>query len=145
MLDDISRIFIDQYAPMKHIVLLFGIALLSLSATAQEVKCKKGVVYVDGAECLTYEKTTNIMFTFSTLEGKEIMMLKFPRHPITSKIAAQVTFMEAQKVVSSESYVFNKKVLIEKLLKEGTLENCDINREKIDSFGLKYNEEIDGY
>lgn len=130
---------------MKQFALLVGFALFAFVATAQDVKCKKGVVYVDGVECLNYEKSTNIMFTFSTLEGKEIILLKFPRHPLTEKIRSEITFMEARLVVNSESYVFNKKVLIEKLLKEGVLENCDVVEEKIDAFGLKYNEEVDGY
>ena len=84
----------DNLRTMKQIVLTCCLLLASLLGLAQDVKCKKGVVYVDGEQCLTYEKTTNIMFTFSTLEGKEIMMLKFPRHARTGKIAAQVTFME---------------------------------------------------
>lgn len=111
--------------------------LMSISLFSQEVDFKKGIVYIDGKECLKYESETNNV-SFQDLNGNDIMVLKFLREYGT--VYTEVIFFESKKRFSSRTYIFTKKSLIEKLIKSNTLFDCKIDTDKVKIFVQKYDE-----
>lgn len=111
--------------------------LMSISLFSQEVDFKKGIVYIDGKECLKYESETNNV-SFQDLNGNDIMVLKFLREYGT--VYTEVIFFESKQRFSSRTYIFTKKSLIEKLIKSNTLFDCKIDADKVKIFVQKYDE-----
>ena len=72
------------------------------------------------------------------------MILKFMRPDGTQEsLYTKVIFIESHQEFTSKSYIFTKKVLIEKLLKSNTLVNCNLDEEKVRTFVLKYDEKVE--
>jgi len=130
---------------MKKIILLF-ILLMSIGLVqAQKIKFKKGIVYIDGKECLKYDSTDPNNVEISNLDDTQTIFLKFIR---TGKgpndgLYTKVTFVEQNKSLTSQSYIFTKKLLVKKLIKNGVLKNGEFNPAKIDKFIMRYDEKVD--
>ena len=120
---------------MKKI--LFAIFIFcSCLSFGQDINFKKGIVYIDGKECLKYDNDgTNI--TFQNLNGDDIVYIKYLRPDGTQQsLYTKVIFVEAKQELTSKSYIFTKKALIEKLLKSNVLVNCQIVQDKVENFVL---------
>ncbi|GAB5563962.1 MAG: hypothetical protein Wins2KO_10250 [Winogradskyella sp.] len=129
---------------MKKSTLLSVIMSLCFVAflNAQKIKIKKNTVYVDGQECLKVSGDSNNV-SFSDLEGNEIFFLKFIHNSRYASLYTKVTFFKEDLSFTSASYIFSKKLLIKKLLADGTLKDCNLVSEKVKRFVKKYDENVE--
>ena len=123
--------------------LLFLLFLNSFSIFSQDVNFKKGIVYIDGKECMKYESDA-VNVSFQNMNGEDIMILKYIRPDDTQdSLYIKVIFVESHQEFTSKSYIFSKKGLVEKLLKSNTLVDCALNEDKVATFVLKYDEKVE--
>ena len=75
----------------------------------------------------------------------EHIILKYIRTGVGQNggLYTKVIFVEQKKSFTSKSYIFNKKLLIKKLLSNKVLKDCEINQNKIEKFLIKYDEGIE--
>lgn len=127
----------------KHLsaTLLILICSVSLSL-AQKVKIKKDVVYVDGKECLKTSNDPNNV-SFFDLEGNEIFFIKFIHNSRFAPLYCKITFFESNLSFTSASFMFTKKILVNKLISDGTLKDCKLVPEKVQRFVQKYDENVE--
>ncbi len=114
-------------------------ALFALPVHAQKVKFKKQIMYVDGVECLRFKGNPTV-FTYSNLEGEEVIFLKFLRHK--GALYNEIVFVKEGISFTTQSYIYTKKLLAEKLLEHQVLQDCQLNREKVKLFAVKFDEPI---
>lgn len=127
---------------MKKIVTILFLSF-SVVLFSQDIKFKKGIVYIDGQECLKYETEGNNV-SFQNLEGDDIIAIQYLRPDGTQEsLYNKVIFLEYQQELTSKNYIYTKKSLVERLLKSKALDNCTLNEEKLQSFILKYDEKIE--
>ena len=127
---------------MKNTLIVL-LLLSSFIGFCQDINFKKGIVSVDGKECLKYESDSNNV-SFQNLNGDDIIILKYLRPDNTQEsLYIKVIFVESHQEFTSKSYIFTKKILIEKLLKSNTLVDCALNEEKLSTFILKYDEKVE--
>lgn len=121
-------------------VSLILICLVSFLNTlyAQDVKLKDKTVSVDGKECLKYDGSDPNNVLFTSLEGKDLFALQFGRE--FNKLYCRVIFFESRKSLISRSYIFNKKLIIKRLIESKTLVDCQLDPEKVESFILRYDQ-----
>ena len=110
---------------------------------ARKLFFKKGVVFVEGKECLKYDSTDPNNVSFSDLEGNEIFFLKFIHNSRYGSVYNKITFIDQKLTFTSQSYVFSKKLLIKKLLADKTLFECKLDAEKVEKFVMKYDENVE--
>lgn len=130
---------------MKKITLLLLIAMIcSISSSygqKTKVKIKKGIVFVEGKECLNIASSWGEC-TLIDKEGNDILhcqwFLKTDFHPAYRKII----FLREKVTITNYSTPFSKKNLIQNLIASKVLVDCEFNPENIDWFALKYDEEI---
>ena len=109
----------------------------------QDINFKKGIVYVDGKECMKYDSDATTV-SFQNMNGDDIMVLKFIRPDRSqASLYTKVVFIESHQELTSQSYIFTKKALVEKLLKSNALVDCTLNEDKVRTFVLKYDEKVD--
>jgi len=125
---------------MKKLIFIAFLSLMAFTVNAQKVKIKKGIVYVDGKECLKVGGDANNV-SFSTLDGEEIIFLKFIRK--YGDLYNKVVFLDQKISFTSTSYIFGKKLLIKKLLEDGTLKDCGLVADKVERFAMKFDEDVD--
>ncbi|RZJ72000.1 hypothetical protein [Flavobacterium sp.] len=119
------------------------VCLLSVAfASAQKIDFDKktATVSIDGVACMKYESNANNV-TYMTLEGTDIIILKYMEQ--NGVRYCKVIFVESNQQLTSESYSFTKKLLVEKLLKSNTLVDCALNEEKVRTFCMKYDEKVE--
>jgi hypothetical protein len=127
---------------MKQILFIF---LLSFSflGFSQDIDFKKGIIYLDGKECMKYDSDSNTV-TYQNLNGDDIMILKYMRPDGSqSSLYTKVIFIESHREFTSQNFIFTKKSLIEKLIKSNVLVGCVLNDEKLENFILKYDEKVE--
>ena len=125
---------------MKKIIVLLIIVLPFTLLKAQNIKFKKGIVYIDGVECLKYDNSAAIVFT--NMDETQTVILKYIRKK-NKDFYTKVIFVEQRKSLITKTKTFSKKYLIKRFLKDGVLNDCDFDDSKIDFFILKYEEGID--
>ena len=124
---------------MKKIITILFLCV-SLFGFSQEIDFKKGIISIDGKECMKYDSSaTNV--TYQSLNGDDLFILKFIR--VNGKLYNKVVFVESNQEFTSESFIFTKKLLVEKLLKSNAIVDCTLNEEKIRTFVLKYDEKVE--
>jgi len=127
---------------MKKLLLAF-LFFSSLVMFGQDVNFKKGVVYIDDTACMKYDSDANNV-SFQNMNGDDIMILKYIRpNGLQSALYSKIIFIESHQELTSQSYVFTKKLLVEKLLKSNALENCALNEDKLRTFVLKFDEKVE--
>lgn len=109
---------------------------------AQKIKIKKGVIYVDDQKCLTTDGDP-VNISFYNLDGEEIVFMKYLDDKRDGDNYMRVTFLNQKKSFTSKSIIFTKKMLIRRLLNTKTIENCELNEDKVERFILKYDEDIE--
>lgn len=127
---------------MKKISLVLAVLCLSVVGFSQDIDIKKGMVLIDGKECLKVNSDPNNV-AFSDLEGNEIIFLKFIHDSKYASLYVKITFLNQKASFTSKSYIFTKKLLLKKLLEDGTLTDCKLVSEKVEKFIMKYDEEVD--
>jgi len=128
---------------MKYLTAFFFCFLISQAAFCQDIDFKKGIISVDGKDCLKVNDSDANNVSFSDLEGNELFFLKFIRNSQYGPLYTRVTFLSQKLSMTSKSYVFTKKLLVKKLLADGTLMNCALVPAKVESFVLKYDENVE--
>ena len=121
-------------------IFTFLATLAFVSVSAQDVDFKKGIVYVDDKECLKYDSDATSV-TFQNNEGNDIVYLKFIR--VNGALYTKVIFPESRQELTSESYIFTKKNLMDKMLKSKVIQNCELNEEAVANFVMKYDEGVE--
>ncbi|MXS71006.1 hypothetical protein GSF70_07230 [Flavobacteriaceae bacterium W22] len=124
----------------KLLSLLF--LTLGILIFSQKVTIKKDIVYLDAKECLKITGDSNNV-SFIDLNGNEIIFLKFVHNSRYGSLYNKITFLDQSLTLTSQSYIFGKKLLIEKLLESKVLNNCKLDEEKIKTFIMKYDENIE--
>jgi len=126
---------------MKKTLILLTLLCFS-NAFSQKIEIKKDLVYIDGKECLKISGDSNNV-SFSDLDGNEIIFLKFVHDSKYATLYNKITFLGQEVQFTSQSYIFTKKLLINKLVADKTLDNCKLDSEKVKKFAIKYDENVE--
>jgi hypothetical protein len=126
---------------VKFLSLMF--LLVGILTFSQKVSIKKDIIYLDEKECLKITSSDPNNVSIADLDGNEIIFLKFIHNSRYGSVYNKVTFLEQNLTFTSQSYVFNKKLLISKLVDSKVLNNCKLDSDKLKTFVLKYNENIE--
>jgi hypothetical protein len=108
---------------------------------SQDIKFKKGVISIDGTPCLNHDRVNNTI-TFYDLKGEELMSLNYMQGGPNGSYA-RIVFVKEKLKVTSSGLLYVKTDFIKHLVRSGAFSNCVINREKLDSFILKFDENLD--
>ena len=129
---------------MKNLLNVFVLIILLGAMNGQKIQFKKGIVLIDGTECLTYDSNPTVV-EFKTNDGSQTILLKFLTIVIdhTEETYTKVIFVEQEKSLTSKSFIFTKKLLVEKLLSNKVLDDCTVNSGEIENFFLKFDEKIE--
>jgi hypothetical protein len=127
---------------MKKAILTLTLLITGLLSFSQDVKIKNDIVLIDGKECLKIGGDSNNV-SISDLEGNEIIFLKFIHDSRYGSLYNKITFLEQKLSFTSMSYIFSKKLLLEKLVLDKTLNDCKLDPEKVEKFVLKYDENVE--
>ena len=130
-------------ASKKKLLLSLFVLAISQKAFCQDIIFKKDVISVDGKECLKVNDRDPNNVSFMDLAGNEIFFLKFMHNSRYGPLYTKITFLNQKLTLTSMSYGFTKKLLVKKLLADGTLTNCVLIPAKAESFVLKYDEKIE--
>jgi len=128
---------------MTRTLLVSLLSLLFSSAFCQEIDFKKNIVLVDGKECIKMSKEDAVSVSFSDMEGNEIVFLRFIHDSKYAKLYNKVTFVDQNLSFTSQSYIYTKKMLIKKLIKDSVIQDCKINLENLKKFIMKYDENVE--
>lgn len=128
---------------MLRYALLSAAVLGSRLAFSQEIVIKKDLVTVDGKDCLKINDSDANNVSFMDLAGNEIFFLKFIHNSRYAPMYTKIVFLDPKLTLTSRSFVFTKKILIKKLLTDGTLVNCALVPAKVENFVLKYDEKVE--
>lgn len=132
---------------MKRILFLIALSLLfTQNSFAQKVKMKKGTIYLDGQEFLSYEKRSNGMevVVFELNTEKELFTCIFynGNKEIRDDNYYRLVFSESVKSMEYSQPYWNKS-LIKWLLEQKVLtDDGKIDDEKIDIFIKKFDEKV---
>lgn len=132
---------------MKFIKILFFL-LITLSVSAQKVRIKKGVVYVDKKETLRYEKDdiSRGAFYINDLEGNELLYVKWID---IKRSYAEYGYFEIYKADDLDNVLFEEpsflgysKNLIMRLYKSEAISKKGLNNENLHKFSKKIGRNI---
>ncbi len=132
---------------MKNLF-IFLICCSSLQLQAQQVKIKKGQVFVDGTAYCTLEKSSaNLQFTLvkqaeiRSLTGEETWINFFPEEVMvmgTKEVKYKMTFEGLGKHTYVDVMIGDMKFYIKKLVKTGALTKDGLQAVGVDEFIDKY-------
>src|SRR5690606_1802768 len=108
---------------MNSIKTLLITSLLLSTTTllpAQNISIKKNVVTIDGKECLNATNSDPNHVEITTLDGQQTILLNFIRtgYGPNKGLYTKVIFVEQNLSLTSQSYIFTKKLLIKKLIQD---------------------------
>lgn len=129
--------------PVKNLFPTFILALMGNAAYCQDIVFKKDIISVDGKECLKVNDRDPNNISFMDLAGNEIFFLKFIHNSKYGTLYTKTVFLNQKLTMTVMSYGFTKKLLVKKLLADGTLANCSLVPAKVETFVLKYDENIE--
>lgn len=122
--------------------LIFCLPLLSLAQTSEpEIKIKSNKVYVNNKACLSVRSDINGT-TFSDLSGKELIYLVYYSETTTNPSYTKIVFLQEKRIITNLNSFISRKILIKELIHNDVLVNCGINPEGIETFALKFHDEI---
>ncbi len=128
---------------MIRIQLVLMLSLLFSSSFGQDIDFKKGVVLINGKECMKMSKEDAVSISFTDMEGNDMIFLRFIHNSKFGKLYNKVTFIDQKISFTSQSYIYTKKLLIKKLIINNVIQDCRINLESLEKFILKYDENIE--
>ena len=130
---------------MKSYLLTIALLLFSAVAFCQVVEFKKDIVWIDGKECITMSKEDAVSISFKDMNGTDLMLLRFIHNSRYGSLYCKVTFVAEKLSFTSQSYIYTKKILIQKLAQNKVIQNCAFDLEKLQRFILKFDENIERY
>lgn len=128
---------------MRKFLIAGALIMLTHFAYSQEVDFKKNTVLVDGKECIKMSNEDAVSVSYSDMEGNELIMMRFIHGSRYGSVYNKVVFLNEKLSFTSQSYVYTKKMLIKRLVKDKVIENCKINRENLEKFIMKYDENVE--
>src|SRR5690606_1929643 len=130
---------------VKQFIFLIVILVSANDLYSQSVKFKNDKVIVGGEECLIHNSSDANNIEFTTKDGQQTIFLKFIRTGIGQNrgLYTKVIFVEQNKSLTSRSFIFSRKLLVNKLLSEKVIVDCEIKDENIDKFIMKYDDKIE--
>lgn len=128
---------------MKKIILFLMLASIGV-LQAQKVKFEKRSVFIDDVKCLKYDASDPNNVMISDLEGKQTIYLKFIRTGVghNGGLYTKIVFAEQKKSFTSQSYIFTRKLLVKKMIKDELIKNCTFDESKMDKFIMRYDENV---
>ena len=129
---------------MKNILFISIFLLVSHAAFSQNIAFKKDIMLVDGKECLKVNDRDPNNISFMDLAGNEIFFLRFIHNSKYGNLYTKTVFVNQKLTMTMMSYGLTKKLLVKKLLADGTLTNCALVPAKVENFVLKYDENVEG-
>ncbi len=127
---------------MKQILTIAFFIFSASMVYSQEVQFKKGMVTIDGKECLKYDGSEMSGISYYNLAGEELFFVDYKRGGPRNVMYWIITFMK-DKIRMTNTSLMSRKDIVAKLVKNGAITNCDINSEKLSNFVLKFDEQID--
>lgn len=127
---------------MKKILTL----LLFLTASimfGQEIKIKKGIVTIDGKECLKIDDADPNNVSIFDMEGNEIIFLKYIHDSKYASLYNKIIFLDQKRSFTSRNYIYTQKLLVKRLIGEKLLSDCKLDESKLDKFILKFDENVE--
>jgi len=128
---------------MLRILLTLLLSLFFCSTFSQDVDFKKGIVIIDGKECLKMSNEDAVSVSFTDMDGNDLIFLRFIHNSKFGKLYNKVTFIGQKVSFTSQSYIYTKKMLIKKLITNKVIEGCKINEENLEKFIMKYDENVE--
>lgn len=128
---------------MLRIQLTLLLSLFFCSTFSQDVDFKKGLVIIDGKECLKMSNEDAVSVSFTDMDGNDLIFLRFIHNSKFGKLYNKVTFIGQKVSFTSQSYIYTKKMLIKKLITNKVIEDCKINEENLEKFIMKYDENVE--
>jgi hypothetical protein len=127
---------------MKKILFSFLFLGAVLATKAQDIEAKKGIITIDGKECLHYNAKDPNNVSFSTLDGEDVMYLLYLRPH--GNLYCKLVFVKQKKFLTTK-YAFTKVLLMKRLLETKVIVDCKIDEDKVDNFIMRMHEEIDPF
>ena len=126
--------------PYYFLTLLIIFACANFTS-AQGIKIKKNVVYIDALDYLTYGGDLNGT-TFSDLDGNDLFFISYHTKTETNPAYTKVIFLKEKKIMTNMNIVLTRKALIKTLIENRALVDGKLNEDGIDIFILKFHEQI---
>lgn len=127
---------------MKYLLFILCFSFFAVQLNAQKIKIKKDIVYIDDVECLKISGDVNNI-SFFDLEGNELFFLKFLHNTRYGALYNKITFINQKMSFTSRTYIYTKKLLINRLVDNFVLQNCALQEDKVANFVMKYDENIE--
>lgn len=128
---------------MTRTLLVLLLSLFFASSFSQDIDFKKGIVLVDGKECIKMSKEDAVSISFTDMEGNDLIFLRFIHNSKFAKLYTKVTFIDQKLSFTSQSYIYTKKLLIKKLINNNVIQDCKINVANLEKFIMKYDENVE--
>jgi hypothetical protein len=128
---------------MKKILLILLLFVTGNVAFSQDFDIKKNVVYIDGKECLKFHVSDPNNVSLLDMDGHEIIFMKYIHNTPYATVYNKITFLDQKMSFTSKDYIYTKKLLIKRLLNEGIIKDCKLNVEKVESFVMKFDENVE--
>ena len=128
---------------MIRTLLVLLLSLFFASSFSQDIDFKKGIVLVDGKECIKMSKEDAVSVSFTDMEGNDLIFLRFIHNSKFAKLYTKVTFIDQKLSFTSQSYIYTKKLLIKKLINNNVIQDCKINVANLEKFIMKYDENVE--
>ncbi|MCW3125920.1 MAG: hypothetical protein JWO03_1578 [Bacteroidetes bacterium] len=125
-----------------HLLALISL-MMSMTAYSQVITFKAKVVSIDGTECLKIKDSDPNNVSFTDMEGHEVIFLKYIHNSRYGSLYNRVIFMDLKKSLTTKSYIFTQKLLIKKLINDGVIKDCKLVPGAVESFIMKYDENIE--
>lgn len=128
---------------MKQILLLLLTVFIVELMQAQSIDVKKGIIYVDGKECLKVDKSDPNSVSIADLNDNDIIYLKYIHNTRYASLYNKIIFLHAHETFTSKTFIYTVKLLMKRLLDTKVIDNCTLNPDRIDNFVLKYDENVE--
>ena len=128
---------------MKTNFLIVLVLFSFQSAFSQDIDFKKSIVLIDGKECIKMSNEDAVSISFTDMEGNDLVFLRFIHNSKYGALYTKVTFVSEKLSFTSQTYIYTKKLLIKKLVQNKVIQDCKINRESLEKFIMKYDENVE--
>ena len=128
---------------MKKYMIVFMLLIAASFTHAQDVvEVTKGVVSIDGKECMKVDKKDLNNIGVSDMSGNDLVYLKYGNDKYGKRYNT-IVFVNAKKSLYTQQFIYvSAKQLIKRLLDNHILDGCTINDAKVDNFIAKFGENV---
>ena len=125
----------------KKNILFFLLSLAGICLSAQEIEVKKGIILVDGKECLKIDKRDLNNISIADLSGNDLVYLKYADDRFGKRYNT-IVFVTTKSSLYTQQFIYTGKSLVKRLIENHVLENCQFNDAKVENFIAKYGENV---